>query len=49
MVTPAARRDEVLLDAEKKPAKEAAETLDQWEAARRDRIDTILREQGFTG
>ncbi|MEU7153161.1 RraA family protein [Streptomyces sp. NPDC045456] len=49
VVTPAARRDEVLLTAEKKLAKEAAETLDQWEAAHRARIDTILREQGFTG
>ncbi len=49
VVTPADRRDEVLLDAEKKLAKEAAATLADREAAHRDRIDTILRGQSFTG
>ncbi|MEV6005290.1 RraA family protein [Streptomyces sp. NPDC051976] len=49
VVTPADRRDEVLAAARAKLAKEAGESLDAWEAAHRSRIDTILREQGFTG
>ncbi|KPC68397.1 diguanylate cyclase, partial [Streptomyces sp. NRRL WC-3753] len=45
---PGDRQEQVLADARKKLAKEADETLDAWEAAHRARIDTILRDQGFT-
>ncbi|MCX4676957.1 RraA family protein [Streptomyces sp. NBC_01433] len=48
VVTPHARRDEVLRDARAKLAKEAAESLDEWEAAHRARIDKILSENGYT-
>jgi 4-hydroxy-4-methyl-2-oxoglutarate aldolase len=48
VVTPSARQDEVLLDAQKKCAKEAGESLDAWEQAHRARIDKILAENGFT-
>ncbi|MFF1919456.1 RraA family protein [Streptomyces sp. NPDC058221] len=46
VVTPAAVREQVLLDARAKAAKEAAETLDAWEAAHRARIDKILADNG---
>ncbi|KOT66491.1 MULTISPECIES: RraA family protein [Streptomyces] len=45
---PGDRQEQVLADARKKLANEADETLDAWEAAHRARIDTILRNQGFT-
>ncbi|WP_030370065.1 RraA family protein [Streptomyces rimosus] len=45
---PGDRQEQVLADARKKLAEEADETLDAWEAAHRARIDTILRDQGFT-
>lgn len=47
VVTPRARRDEVLSASRAKLAKEAAETLDEWEAAHRARIDKILADGGF--
>ncbi|MFC7646013.1 RraA family protein [Streptosporangium lutulentum] len=47
VVTPGARREQVLLDAQTRLAKEAGETLDAWEAAHRARIDKILGENGF--
>jgi 4-hydroxy-4-methyl-2-oxoglutarate aldolase len=47
VVTPRARQEQVLRDAEAKVTKEAGETLDAWERAHRARIDLILREQGF--
>ncbi|MEU5940231.1 RraA family protein [Micromonospora sp. NPDC047548] len=47
VVTPRARRRQVLLDAQKKLAKEADESLDVWEEAHRARIDKILAENGF--
>lgn len=47
VVTPGARRDEVLSAARAKPAKEAAESLDEWEAAHRARIDKTLTENDF--
>ncbi|MFD0022150.1 RraA family protein [Streptomyces sp. NPDC058382] len=46
VVTPAARQEQVLLDARAKAAKEADETLDAWEAAHRARIDEILADNG---
>ncbi|MFC9679057.1 RraA family protein [Streptomyces sp. NPDC056948] len=49
VVVPGARREEVLTAARAKLAKEAAETLDDWESAHRARIDKILAEQGFEG
>jgi 4-hydroxy-4-methyl-2-oxoglutarate aldolase len=49
VVTPRDRRDQVLRDAQARLAKEAAETLDEWEAAHRARIDALLREGGFPG
>ncbi|MFJ2575905.1 hypothetical protein [Kitasatospora aureofaciens] len=36
-------------DAAPKPAKEAAETLDEWEAAHRAKIEKALGELGSTG
>ncbi|MDH6124734.1 regulator of RNase E activity RraA [Kitasatospora sp. GP82] len=47
VVTPGARREQVLLDARTKPAKEAEESLGAWEAAHRARIDRILSGNGF--
>jgi regulator of RNase E activity RraA len=49
VVVPAARRADVLDAARAKLAKEAAETLDDWEAAHRARVDEILAEGGFEG
>ncbi|MCX5256196.1 RraA family protein [Streptomyces canus] len=49
VAVPAARRSDVLAAARAKLAKEAAETLDAWEAAHRARIDEILAEAGFEG
>ncbi|MFJ7494581.1 RraA family protein [Streptomyces sp. NPDC097727] len=47
VVTPRAHREQVLLGARKKLAKEAGESLDAWEEAHRTRIDKILTEGGF--
>ncbi|MFJ2186371.1 RraA family protein [Kitasatospora sp. NPDC087861] len=49
VVVPAARRAEALAAARAKLAKEAAETLDDWEAAHHARIEKTLGELGFTG
>ncbi|ROQ80773.1 RraA family protein [Streptomyces laculatispora] len=49
VVTPGARQEDVLLDARAKVAKEAAETLDEWEAAHLARIDKILAANGYEG
>ena len=49
VVTPLARLDDVLLAAQAKLAKDEAQTLDEWEAAHRAKIDTLLTEGGFTG
>ncbi|MDH6703383.1 4-hydroxy-4-methyl-2-oxoglutarate aldolase [Kitasatospora sp. MAA19] len=49
VVVPAARRAEALAAARTKLAKEAAETLDDWEAAHHARIEKTLGELGFTG
>jgi regulator of RNase E activity RraA len=48
VVTPASRRDEVLLAAQAKAAAEEAETLEEWEAAHHARIDSLLARAGFT-
>jgi regulator of RNase E activity RraA len=47
VVTPGARQQQVLLDAQAKLANEADESLDDWAAAHRARIDRILHENGF--
>ncbi|MEV5352446.1 RraA family protein [Streptomyces sp. NPDC052693] len=49
VVTPAARREEILTAARAKLAKEAGESLDAWEADHRARVDKALSEGGFTG
>jgi regulator of RNase E activity RraA len=49
VVVPAARIEEVLRDAAARLAKEAAETLDEWEAAHRARIEEILEANGYEG
>ena len=47
VVVPVARQEQVLRDARAKDATEAGQTLDQWEADHRAKVDTILREKGF--
>jgi 4-hydroxy-4-methyl-2-oxoglutarate aldolase len=42
VVTPAARADQVRYDAEARQASEAAESLDDWEAAHRARVEALL-------
>ena len=49
VVTPAARRAEVLAAARARLAKEAAESLDDWEQQHRARVEKSLGELGFTG
>ena len=47
VVVPAAQQDTVLEAARVRAAKDAAQSLDEWEAQHRARIDTILRDKGF--
>ncbi|AUG78047.1 diguanylate cyclase [Kitasatospora sp. MMS16-BH015] len=49
VVVPAARREEILAAARTRLAKEAAETLDDWEAAHRAKIEQALAAVGFEG
>jgi regulator of RNase E activity RraA len=49
VVTPAARREEILAAARAKLAREAEESLDAWEANHRARIEKALSDEGFTG
>ena len=49
VVVPAARADEVLKAAQKRASKEAAETLEQWEASHRAKVEETLRQKGFVG
>ena len=49
VVVPLAQADDVLKRAQARAAKDAAESLEVWEAAHRARIDEILRGKGFTG
>ena len=48
VVTPAARQDQVLSDAQARQAREDRESLDAWEQAHRASVEQILRENGFT-
>jgi regulator of RNase E activity RraA len=47
VVVPSGRQEQVLRDARAKLVKEGAESRDDWEAAHRTRIDTILADHGF--
>ena len=49
VVVPASRLDAVLQGAQARAARDAAETLETWEAAHRARIEETLRQKGFTG
>src|ERR1019366_3753227 len=49
VVVPMLRSAEVLQAAQARVKKEAAQTLDEWEAAHRSRIEEILRKKGFDG
>ena len=49
VVTPAARREEILAAARAKLAEEAEESLDAWEANHRARVEKALSDQGFAG
>jgi regulator of RNase E activity RraA len=49
VVVPAERAEAVLRQAEARAARDAAETLDAWEAAHRARIEAILKKKGITG
>ncbi|MFE3592929.1 RraA family protein [Streptomyces niveus] len=46
VVTPHGRAEEVLSASRAKLAKEAAESLDEWEAAHRARVERVLSEKG---
>jgi len=48
VVVPLSRAESILKDAQARAAKDAATTLDEWEAAHRARIEEILRKKGFT-
>ncbi len=47
VVVPAAEQDTVLETAGARAAKDAAESLEEWEAEHQARIDAILRDKGF--
>jgi regulator of RNase E activity RraA len=49
VVVPKLRAAEILEAAQTRAKKDAAQTLDEWEAAHRSRIEEILRKKGFTG
>lgn len=48
VVVPADRQESVLEAAQERAAADAAQTLDEWEAAHRERIEAILRDKGFS-
>ena len=47
VVVPQSRADEVLQNAQKRAAKDAAQSIDEWESAHYARIEEILRKKGF--
>lgn len=49
VVVPLARAADVLARAQARAEKDAAQTLEQWEAAHRAKIEEILRRKGFEG
>jgi regulator of RNase E activity RraA len=48
VVVPVAELDTVLVAAQARAARDAAETLDEWEAAHRLRVEAILRDKDFS-
>ena len=48
-VVPAARCDQVLREARAKADEEASESLDDWQAAHRAKVELLLSEGGFAG
>lgn len=49
VVVPKLQAAEILQAAQARAKKDAGQTLEEWEAAHRARIDEILRKKGFTG
>lgn len=49
VVVPVAQWETVLQKAQARAAKDAAETLEEWESSHRAKIEQILRDKGFTG
>lgn len=49
VVVPAGRAREVLAGAQAKAAREAPQTLEEWEKAHRARVEEILRQKGVSG
>jgi 4-hydroxy-4-methyl-2-oxoglutarate aldolase len=49
VVTPGSRAGQVLRAAQEREAREAVESLDEWEASHRALVDKILAEGGFEG
>ena len=49
VVVPAAREEAIFVAAQRRVAKEEAESLDVWEAAHHARVEAVLREKGFVG
>jgi 4-hydroxy-4-methyl-2-oxoglutarate aldolase len=49
VVTPGSRAGQVLREAQERQAREAAESLDEWEASHRARVEELLAEGGFAG
>lgn len=49
VVTPVARREEILTAARAKLAEEAEQSLDAWEEDHRARVEKALSDRGFTG
>ncbi len=49
VVVPIDRWADVLKAAQRRAIKDAAQTLDEWEAQHRERIEAILRDKGFQG
>lgn len=49
VVVPRARAAEILKEAEIKAAKDAAESLDEWERRHRARVESTLRARGYLG
>lgn len=47
VVVPESESEAVLLKAQARSAKDDAQTLDEWEAEHRERIESILKEKGF--
>ena len=49
VLVPAAHAEEILKAAQARAAKDEAQTLEEWEAAHRARVEDILRKKGLSG